>query len=179
MKRKRKALIIPLLAITAVYVGYCKTATNLGEYRYMTYFEGSSISSEKSDQKIANDTTWQLFFNLKKAEKCIKIVFSSFLKVETLKEPLKSEVNTYFIIEKIVDITRYKANDKSIFYEMARNFDLRWNASPLIVVCADAADPLKNLDPGLYRIRFTGIKSTNFHYRIEIFSAQEEAKFGF
>lgn len=99
--------------------------------------------------------------------------------MQTLKEPLSSEINTYYIVEKLVDISRYKAEKKSMFYEIGRNFDLRWNASPLVVLCTDASDPLKKLDPGLYRIRFTGLTSSNFYYRVEIYSAQEQAIFGF
>lgn len=180
MNGKRKATFPALAAISLVlYSLSCTTPGASGDYRRTARFEGISISSEKSDQKIATDTTWQLFFTLKKPEKCIKIVFSSVMKVETLKEPIKSEINTYFVVEKIVDISRYKTEKKSIFYEIGRNFDLRWNASPLVVLCTDEADPLKKLDQGLYRLRFTGLKSTNFHYRVEIFSAQEEVLFGF
>lgn len=181
MNGNSREIIFPALAaiFLILYSLWCTTPGTPGDYRHTTRFEGISISSEKSDQKIANDTTWQLFFTLKKPEKCIKIVFSSLMKVETLKQPIQSEINTYFVVEKIVDISRYKAEKKSIFYEIGRNFDIRWNSSPLAVLCTDETDPLKKLDQGLYRIRFSGLKSTNFHYRVEIFSALEEVVFGF
>ncbi len=157
----------------------CTSARSFGEYRHVAHHEGSSLNTEKSEQKIANGATWQLFFTLKKPEKCIKMVFSSKMLIQTLKEPLSSEINTYYIVEKLVDISRYKGEKQNMLYEIGRNFDLRWNASPLVVLCTDAADPLKKLDPGLYRIRFTGLTSSNFYYRIEIYSAQEQVIFGF
>ncbi len=151
----------------------------MGEYQHVSRYQGFTLNTEKSEQKIANDPTWQIFITLTKSEKCIKIVFSSMAKMETLKEPAISELNTYIVFEKIVDISRYGATNKNIFYEMGKNFDLRWNSSPLLVICNDESDPLKKLDTGLYRFRFTGPKSTNFYYRIEIFSVQEKVKFGF
>ncbi len=177
-------MIIPrsiAVGITAgmIFSASCASTGAGGDYRHKTSYEGQSISAEQSDQKIAGDSTWQLFITLKKPEKCVKIVFSSKVNVETLKTPVTSEINTYFIIEKIVDISRYNIDKKNIFYEIGRNFDLRWNVSPLVVICADDADPLKKLDAGLYRIRFTGLKSTNFHFRVEIYSEQDAVKFGF
>ncbi len=157
----------------------CGTLGSPGEYRHVSARKGISGESQISDQKIAGDTTYQLFFNIKKPEKCVKISFVSEIREDTLKETVTREVNTYYIVEKIIDIDRFRTGDKTIFYEFGRNFDTRWNSSHTIVICTDSLDPLKKLNPGLYRIRFSSFRSPEYGYSVEIHSNIEPVGFGF
>ncbi|MCX7677891.1 MAG: hypothetical protein N2316_01600 [Spirochaetes bacterium] len=171
-------LILNIFFISSLSIFCCTSYEQTANYRHISYFEGNSSRSEKSDQKIANSPTWQIFFSMLKPEKCIKIVFTSKTEIETLKGTIVNEIISYFIVEKLIDISRYNFDKKNIFYEIGKNFDLRWNTSQIAIICTDDNDPLKKLEPGLYRIRFTGFKSSDFNYRIEIFSHHEQVKFG-
>lgn len=168
-------ITITLLATTIA----CGTLVRPGEYRHVSARKGTSGDSQVSDQKIAADTTYQLFFTIKQPEKCVKISFVSAIREDTLKEAITREVNTYYIVERIVDIDRFRTGDKTIFYEFGRNFDTRWNSSHTIVVCTDSLDPLKKLNPGLYRIRFSSFRSPEYGYSVEIHSNIEPVGFGF
>jgi hypothetical protein len=163
-----------LAAVTA-----CGTFGSPGDYRHRSTRSGTSQESQVSDQKIATDVTYQVFFNIKKPEKCLKISFVSAIREATLKDTVTRNVNTYYVVEKIVDIDRYKAEKKTIFYEVGRNFDARWNSSHIIVVCTDVLDPLKKIDPGLYRVRFSSFRSPEYQYTIDIYSNVEPVTFGF
>jgi len=172
----------PLLGIIAAVLAAlcaCASLSRPGEYRHKNTRTGSSEESEKAEPKIAGDSTYQVFFNLRKEEKCVKIVFASRIRETTLKKTFIRDVNTYFIIEKIVDIDRFKTDSKTIFYEIGRNFDLRWNISNTMVICTDDADPYRKLDAGLYRIRFSSLRAPSFIYVLDIYSNNEPVTFGF
>ena len=169
---------IILILLPAIFSA-CSTIMNGGEYRYKTDITGYSVDTAISPEKIAGEATYQIFFNLAKDENCIKIVIKSKIRKETLKSPHTLEVNAYFIIERIIDINRYKIDKKTVLYEMGRNFDSRWNSSHTIVLCEDTLDPLKKFNPGLYRIRLSSLQSPDFLYTIEIHSRNEAARFGF
>lgn len=170
----RGAVAAALIALCA-----CSTLSRPGEYRHKVVRSGSSDESTLAEQKIAEGATYQVFFSLRKEEKCLKIAFSSRIREATLKKTFQSDVNTYFIIEKSVDIERFKDEKKTIFYEIGRNFDLRWNLSNTMVTCSDSADPLRKLDTGLYRIRFSSLKAPSFEYVLEIYSNNGPVSFGF
>jgi hypothetical protein len=156
----------------------CSSMTGGGVYPYKSSHAGTSRESEVSDQKIAADTTYQVFFTLKKPEKCIKISIKSEIREPTLKKTVTSEVNTYYIVERIIDISRYKIDKKTANYGIGRNFDSRWNSSSTIVMCDDEADPLMRLDPGIYRIRFSSFMPQEYNFTIDIYSKNEPAIFG-
>ena len=160
-------------------ISACSVFTRSGDYRHKTVHSGYSVETSTAQEKIATDATYQVFFNLGKPEKCLKITIKSKSRKETLKSPHTLDVNAYFVVERIIDIDRYKVDSKTAFYEMGRNFDSRWNSSHTIVLCEDSLDHLKKLDPGLFRIRLSSLQSPDFLYTIEIYSNNEAVRFGF
>jgi hypothetical protein len=77
---------------------------------------------------------------------------------------------TYFIVEKIVNMSKYKYRDmKYLYAEIGRNFDADWNREKDLVLLSDKTVPFKALDEkSIYRIRYTTFSTEETDYTITI-----------
>jgi hypothetical protein len=158
---KYKYLVFFLLLITQ-----CKSSGEIS-YSNKKSFEGTS--STESKDKINNGRTYEFLFTIKNNEDCIKISIISeiFDKVQNR----KMHPRTYFIVEKMVDISKFHSEENTMYSEIGRNFDSSWNVDNEIKICSIETDPIKKLKKGdKLRIRFTDFEDSAFLYNINIFS---------
>jgi hypothetical protein len=132
-------------------------------------FNGNSSTENESKDKIDNEKTFELFFILDDNEECMAINISLESYDETLNKYTK--IKTFFIVEKLIDISKFNPDKKSIFSEISRNYDYNWNTKQKIEICSSTTDPIKILNKNNnFRIRFTVFKNINFKYEIIISS---------
>ena len=57
-----------------------------------------------------------------------------------------------------------------MYSEIGRNYDEDWGLLEKIEVCTSPEDPLKKLDPGLYRIRFAVFEQADIMFTVNVLS---------
>jgi len=137
------------------------------ENKHKIPFKGYSLSNEKIDRF----TTYEIYFSLEKPVKCIKAeIFANFVS-DTFTGKTKP-TKTFFIIEKIIDLSGFKnPGIKNTYTEIAKNFDPQWNRQKELVICGSDSDPFKTLDEkSPYRIRFTTFGNEEYEFEIVIFA---------
>lgn len=163
----KKCLIVPLIFLACCVSNSRDTAPAQTVYTY-----GSSTeNSIKSDDRIDNNTTYQVFFTIEKKTECISIdVESVYLQKSFPVQKIPKK--TFFIVEKEITLS-YKTLKNSIKYvPLGRNFNNEWEIFAPVKICAIKNDPLSQLDTSRYRIRFTTFEKLPVYYVITINSEQ-------
>ncbi|MCU0849291.1 MAG: hypothetical protein MUD12_15520 [Spirochaetes bacterium] len=148
------------IIIIAIIVS-CSSPKKSRVYKNTAVKNGTSAGQQKSAERIDRGDTAEAFFKLDGKADCIRIeVFSrtpdaSPDKMRTLK--------SYFIVEKMLEISR----NKRAFSEIGRNYNADWQVKRRLTICSSETDPIKKLDPAVYRIRFTTFTPDRYDYSIK------------
>lgn len=135
---------------------------------YSDSSSGLTISSDKIDKGI----TYELFFYLEKGVKCLTIDINAIYIPETF--PTEGiPKKTYFIVEKIIDIEKYKSEKNYAYTQLAQNFNKEWETFNPVQVCGLENDPLSGIDSSNYRIRFTTFESQPVIFMATIYSFEK------
>jgi hypothetical protein len=93
---------------------------------------------------------------------------ASYLPYKFAKQEKASTV--YFIVERMIGISSFRKNEKSVYSVMGRNFDNEWAKNKEIKICDSGKDPLLKVDKSsLYRLKFTAFRSEATGFRIKIY----------
>jgi hypothetical protein len=168
------ALLALFTALTSLTGLHCASGGGIVTYDYSITTEGITGDSMLSGDRIQEGRTYQVFFSMDEPEQCIKISLETHLISPTIKGDRLKKINSYFIVEKQVDITRFNINRDSVFSEIGRNYDLNWLSSDGFTLCTVPDDPIQNLSKGLYRIRFTSFRSEEVKYSISLYSNRKK-----
>ncbi len=181
IKSIQKTIIPALCALFAVLSSLaglrCATGGGVIEYDYSVTSEGVTGDTMISGKKIQDGRTYQVFFVIDEPERCIKITLETSLIIPTIKGNSYKKINSYFVVEKQVDITRFNINRDTVFSEIGRNYDLNWFSKDDHTVCTIADDPIQHLKKGLYRVRFTAFRSEEVRYSVTLFSNRKKLSF--
>jgi hypothetical protein len=161
MHRITHAVLLVLFLMSPL----CGTGGNIVKFVHESAFSSKTRDLIKSNDRIDREKTWQVFFLLVKPEDCIKIIFKSSLPDTTGKT---APVKTFFIVEKIIDISRFNKKGGVMYSEIGRNFDSSWSEAGEIMLCSSKTDPIKILSKAAYRIRFTALTAENFTFEVTV-----------
>ncbi len=117
-------------------------------------FSDSSTALKKSSETIDKGVTYEIFFSLAESVECITVDLQT-VQVQSTFPPDRIPQKTYFIIEKLIDIKRYRSKTDYIYSPMARNYNNEWETFYPVKICGLKNDPLSKLDSSAYRVRFT------------------------
>jgi len=133
-------------------------------------FTGSSRNMTRAAESIDGYVTRELFFTLSKKVNCITVkATAEYTPYQFAKE--KKIARTFFILERLVDLSRYGQKNARVFTELGRNFSDRWGRQRSVTVCTSLRLPLQRIDSkSVYRIRFTTFLKGTFDYTITVFS---------
>src|SRR4030042_877526 len=128
----------------------------------------SRAEAPRSFELIDNYETFVIHFRLAKDAPALSVGISAEYVADIT--GAKKTRKTYFIVEKIIDMSQFKnANLKYLYAELGRNFDAEWNREREITLVSNKIEPFKNLDAGsTYRTRYTTFSNANFEYIITI-----------
>jgi hypothetical protein len=166
MKKKNAEFILISVLLTLASCASTGVSMNTASGPGST-FSGNTADAIESFEKIDNWKTFETFFILNQPEDCIKISINSEIFDEL--ESKKIFLKTYYIIEKAVDVSKFRKENTILFSELGRNFDYNWTAKQELTICSIDSDPIKRLDrTNKIRIRFTTFKENSFKYTIII-----------
>ncbi|MDY6968343.1 MAG: hypothetical protein SVR08_06785 [Spirochaetota bacterium] len=160
---------IAVISLPLILHLYC-ASINIFDYNNKNTATGITSNSMISKAEIDRDRTYEIYFYIDIEEECIKIDISSQFFDRIYKKNIF--LKTYFIVERAIDSSKFKNKGvKGYFFsELGRNFNNDWKIKKGLVICSSQDNPLQKLNKGIYRIRFTVFKKTNFNYTIDIFS---------
>ncbi|HQP49216.1 MAG TPA: hypothetical protein PKX12_10835 [Spirochaetota bacterium] len=173
-KKITHALCMIIMLLTGLAGFHCASGGEIVTYDYFITTGGITGDSMLSGDRIQEGRTYQVFFSMDEPERCIKISLETHLISPTIRGDRYKKINSYFIVEKQVDITRFNINRDTVFSEIGRNYDLNWLSSDGFTLCTVADDPIQNLSKGLYRIRFTSFRSEEVKYSISLYSNRKK-----
>ncbi|MBN2158312.1 MAG: hypothetical protein JW807_02875 [Spirochaetes bacterium] len=113
-------------------------------------------------------TTYMVYFRLEKPVDALSVSVTAEYVADIT--GAKKSRKTYFIVEKIVDMSRFKnRNLKDLHAEIGRNYDADWNRGKELTLISNDTEPFKSLDAdSTYRIRFTAFALENFEFTITV-----------
>jgi hypothetical protein len=154
-----------LTIIFPVFLFQCRTTGGSPAiYKYKIIHNGASKTSLQSIEKIEKEKTYLVNFTIELQEECLLTKITA--------KPVNSYAgrqNIYFIVEKALDLHKFKFTDNNeIFSELDRNFNNNWERRTDIEICSSGTDPIKKLEPGKYRIRFSSLDNNDFDFEITI-----------
>lgn len=117
-------------------------------------FSDSSAALKKSSDTIDKGITYEISFSLAESVECITVDLQA-VQVQSTFPPDRIPQKTYFIIEKLIDIKRYRSKTDYTYSPMARNYNNEWETFYPVKICGLKDDPLSKLDSSTYRVRFT------------------------
>lgn len=154
-----------LTIILPLFLFQCKSAgISPASYKYKMIYNGASAKSIQSIEKIEKEKTYIINFTIEKPEECIEA------KITAKKGDYNAgRENIFFIIEKALDLRKFKNIDNIEFFsELDRNYNSNWELKSEIEICSSGTDPIKKLDPGKYRIRFSSLDNIDFDFEVSI-----------
>lgn len=135
-------------------------------------FSDSSTALKRSSESIDKGVTYEIFFSLADSVECITVDLQA-VQVQSTFPPDRIPQKTYFIVEKLIDITRYRSAINYTFSPMARNFNNEWETFSPVKICGLKNDPLSKLDSSTYRVRFTVFDPAPVLFMITVTSDSE------
>jgi hypothetical protein len=158
---------IGALLVTSL-MSACATGTLIQKYKYSGVKSIANIAVVQTGDTIDRYATMVAYFRLGNPVDEISISISAEYVADIT--GAKKIKKTYFIVEKIVDMSKYKYRDmKYLYAEIGRNFDADWNREKDIVIVSNKTVPFKNLDEkSIYRIRYTTFSTEATDYVITI-----------
>jgi len=168
MKNLTFLLFIIMLGFSCSGTDLKKNNPNGERYYYSDLSSNLNISSDKIDK----GTTYELFFTLEKEVKCLTIdINATHIPGTFPSEGIPKK--TYFIVEKITDIDKYKSGKSYTYTQLAQNFNREWETFNPLQVCSLENDPLSGITSSKYRIRFTVFDSQPLVFMATIFSFEK------
>ena len=146
----------------------CATGPQIRRYKYSSVKSIIGSEAVRTNDQIDRYATLATYFKLGKAVDEISIgITAEYVADITGAKKIKK---TYFIVEKIVDMTNYKIrNLKYLYAEIGRNYDADWNREKEITLASNKTVPFKALDEkSIYRIRFTTFSTEDTDFVITI-----------
>lgn len=166
----RVSKFISIIIIIIIFFTQCKSADKVS-FNSKNLFSNNTHKEIESNDKIDRWKTFEVFFNFKKDEECIKINLSSQIYDENLNKNINLKI--FFIVEKAIDISKFSSDRKIIYSEIGRNYDYNWNTKQEIDICSSEMDPIKILHKSdTFRIRFTSFRDINYKYSVNIYSKE-------
>jgi hypothetical protein len=157
-----------LCALLALSMPGCTGNIRNKSYRNNKTAIVAADKSARTNDSIEKNATYASYFRLSKDVDTIKIGVI----LEYVSDILgtKKTRNVYFIVEKVIDMTKLK-NPRltSLHAELGRNFDNDWNRDADITLVSDREQPFKTLDAGsLYRVRYTTFAEENYTFIVTV-----------
>ena len=172
-----KRFLHTLLVFACAFCAQCASPTKAPEFRLENKYAGRTGAAIVSAQKGDFTVSYEIYLSLAQPEKCLDIGISarrSGGEHSYVKETLK----VFFIVERAVNVSQFRLrNNPFIFTEIGRNFDLNWESVKSIWVCTSKTDPLKKLDAGVYRLRFSMLSAAEFDFEIRVLSNEGPVSF--
>jgi len=166
-------LIVALAGLPALAGSGCASAYTTADKKSRAFKQSSvktlsSIEAVKSADPIDRYPASMIFFKLDKNAEALSVNITAEYTADVT--GTRKTKKTYFILEKIIDMSNLKnRKDKYFYAEIGRNFDPDWNRQKEIILVSSSSEPFKNLDGNsLYRIRFTTFSTTNVDFTITI-----------
>lgn len=135
-------------------------------------FSDSSRVLKRSSETIDKGITYEIFFSMTDSVECITVDLQAVQVPDTF-PPDRIPQKTYFNIEKIIDIKRYKTGIDYTYSPMARNYNNEWETFYPVKICGLKDDPLSKLDASTYRVRFTVFNPAPVIFMITVTSDTE------
>jgi hypothetical protein len=167
--------VLCVLLLTS-FMSACATGPQIRKYKYSSKKSITGSEAVRTNDQIDRYATLVAYFKLGKSVDDISIgITADYVADITGAKKIKK---TYYIVEKIVDISNYKIkNLKYLYAEIGRNYDADWNREKDITIASNKTVPFKTLDENsIYRIRFTTFSTEDTDFVITI-SADCEVMF--
>jgi hypothetical protein len=146
----------------------CAAGPQIRKYKYSLVKTITGNETVRTNDQIDRYATLVTYFKLGKAVDEISLsITADYVADITGTKKIKK---TYFIVEKIVDMSNYKIkNLKYLYAEIGRNYDADWNREKDITIASNKTVPFKALDEkSIYRIRFTTFSTEDTDFVITI-----------
>jgi len=170
LKPSRRFFVLYSLStlVIASLMAACATGPHVLKYKFSGVKSIPGSEAVPTGEQIDRYATMVAYFRLGNPVDEISISISAEYVADIT--GAKKIKKTYFIVEKIVDFSRYKYRDmKYLYAEIGRNFDADWNREKELVMVSDKTVPFKNLDEkSIYRIRYTTFSTEATDYVITI-----------
>ena len=155
-------------ALLALSVSGCTSNLREKSYRNTAVAVVPLDRTIRTNDRIDRYTTFVSYFRIAKDVESMKIGVSAEYVADIMGR--KKARNTYFIVEKAVDMSRLgNRNLARLHAELGRNFNGDWNRDKEITLVSSKSEPFKNLDAAsLYRVRYTTFAEENFTYTVTI-----------
>ncbi len=175
IERPCTALRYPLqwLLCLSILLAGCATGDVASRYLFKASLTGTANSYLRAKDRIDREECYQVFFRIRKQEKCIKIALTTLISDRSILNR-KIPVNGYFIVEKLIDIRKFHEGYNYTYSELGRNYDSGWKGKGEMTLCSSSRDPIRKLDPGIYRIRFTVFREEDFRFTFQFFTNAEQ-----
>ena len=173
MKNKKLSIIAVLPLLFCLCTGSQQKDESKGRNTYT--YGNSTDSINRSSIKIDGAATYELLFSLAGETECFTIeIVSAFLRKEF---PIsRVPAKTYFIVEKVMNIEKFKSRKKQVFIPLAKNYNSEWDVFSPVKICRMGGDPLSRLSKSDYRIRFTTMRKETA-YSIVTINSPRAVKF--
>jgi len=135
-------------------------------------FSDSSRALKRSSDTIDKGITYEIFFSLAESVECITVDLQA-VQVQSTFPPDRIPQKTYFIIEKLIDIKRYRSGTDYTYSPMARNYNNEWETFYPVKICGLKDEPLSKVDASAYRVRFTVFNPDPVIFMITVTSDSE------
>lgn len=159
--------IICALLAAAVASG-CATTGNQHKYRNRAENTFSSGDAKRAADPIDRYAAFVQHFRLEKDAEAITIGITAEYVADIT--GTKKTKKTYFIVEKLIDMSRFTDRaGKQLYAEAGRNFDADWNREKELTLTSSKSEFFKKLDAAsTYRIRFTTFSPDPVDFTITI-----------
>jgi hypothetical protein len=155
--------------VCACMIG-CATAAERPAYLNNVVYSVISSRDLEAPQRIGNARTYGITFTLARPEKCVEVSVRG-KRITREYSYTDQSVRVFFIVERQIDLSTFTpAGQRRVYSEIGRNYDQDWGILEKIEVCTSPQDPLKKLDPGLYRIRFAVFEQADVMFTVNVLS---------
>jgi len=155
LKIQKKIILIQYLIISFCLITGCKGFQPDDRYNIISTISGTAGKNILSNLKIDKNRSFTLYFRPEKNTDYINIEMRSVITVNGVYKR-KRTIKTFFVVEKAIDISKFRKKKSGIYTEIGRNFDIKWNRQQNITLHTSNDDPLEKIEKtSLYRIRFT------------------------
>lgn len=155
--------------VCACMIG-CATAVERPAYLNNVVYSVTSGRDLETPQRIGNAKTYSITLTLVRPEKCVEVSVRG-KRIAREYSYTDQSVRVFFLVERQIDLSTFeRAVQRQVYGEIGRNYDENWGLLEKIEVCTSPEDPLKKLDPGLYRIRFAVFEQADIMFTVNVLS---------
>lgn len=163
--------LLPAALALVLMAASCSAAGKNNTTQKGAPYQGDTGKALESADRIDREKTYEIYFRLTTPEECIRVEMTSRAPESAIEKKVRV-IRTFFIVEKSVDLSKFDVRNaaRTVFSEIGRNYDQNWNRTKEITLCSTPSDPIRKMDPSLYRIRFTSFRDDPFSFEIIIYS---------